>query len=152
MYLIYLGIRALMPHPVGTVDLQPEAPSTGSVFRAGFLVALLNPKTALFFAAFLPQFIDPAAGSPMMQSVVLGGVFVVVAAATDAVYVLVASRLAWRRDGAESRSGSGAPADEVATRLRRRFGSLGRSGRYLTSASFIGLGVWTAFAGQRAAR
>jgi threonine/homoserine/homoserine lactone efflux protein len=141
-----------MPHPVGTVHLQPEAPSTASVFRAGFLVALLNPKTALFFAAFLPQFIDPAAGSPMMQSVALGGAFVVVAAGTDAVYVLIAARLAPRPDGGGRRSDPAAPADDAATHLRRRFDSLGRSGRYLTSASFIGLGIWTALAGQRAAK
>ena len=52
------------------------------MFRDGFVVALLNPKTALFFAAFLPQFIDPS-GSPMMQSVLLGALFVLVAASTD---------------------------------------------------------------------
>ena len=148
-YLIYLGIRALMAVPVGSPLLQAEAPSAGSVFRSGFLVALLNPKTAIFFAAFLPQFIDPLSGSPMMQSVLLGGMFVIVAATTDVIYVLLASRVGRRRGSAAAGSRIDGPQGTGAIEVDGRFAGLGRSGRYLTSASFIGLGVWTAFTGQR---
>jgi len=148
-YLIYLGVRALMAVPVGPPLLRAEAPSAGSVFRAGFLVALLNPKTAIFFAAFLPQFIDPSSGSPMLQSVLLGGMFVLVAATTDAVYVLIASRVARRRGNAAGETGIEGLQEKGAMEVDGRFAGLGRSGRYLTSASFIGLGAWTAFTGQR---
>jgi threonine/homoserine/homoserine lactone efflux protein len=160
LYLVYLGIRALLPAPVGPLRLQPDVPSAGSVFRAGFLVALLNPKTAIFFAAFLPQFIDATAGSPMMQSVLLGGLFVVVAASTDAVYVLLASRLAPRpgaghptgaaRPGKAAGGGEGAGAGAAAA--GGPLAGFRRSGRYLTAASFIGLGAWTALTGQRTVR
>jgi threonine/homoserine/homoserine lactone efflux protein len=148
LYLVYLGIRALRPAAVGPLGLPPEAPRAAKVFRAGFVVALLNPKTALFFAAFLPQFIDPSSGPPMVQSVVLGGLFVAVAAVTDSIYVLVSSRLA---SGLESRMRGGGrtgPGGGAATSAR--FARVGRSGRYLSAATFIGLGIWTAFASPRA--
>lgn len=62
------------------------------MFRDGVLVALLNPKTAVFFAAFLPQFMAGDA-APMVQSVVLGSLFVAIAAITDAGYALVAGAI-----------------------------------------------------------
>jgi threonine/homoserine/homoserine lactone efflux protein len=136
-YLVYLGIQALRSRPAGPVGMVAVPPSAGAVFRDGFLVALLNPKTALFFAAFLPQFID-AAGSPMLQGVLLASVFIVVAALTDAAYVLAASRLAgWRAAGAAASPGQ---------RL------LERAGRYLSASVFIGLGVYTALSGSRAGK
>jgi threonine/homoserine/homoserine lactone efflux protein len=92
------------------------------VFRDGFVVALLNPKTALFFAAFLPQFIDSRA-SPLMQTLALGGVFVGIACCTDLVYVLTASLVA--------------PRLQKATRHAIW-------GNRLAGTSFIGLGVLTA--------
>jgi threonine/homoserine/homoserine lactone efflux protein len=85
-------------------------------------VALLNPKTTLFFAAFLPQFMD-AHASPLMQTLALGGVFIGIACCTDLFYVLTASLVAPR---------------------------LGRATRHavwgnrLAGTSFIGLGVLTA--------
>lgn len=82
----------------------------------------LNPKTTLFFAAFLPQFMD-AHGNPLMQTVALGGVFVGIACCTDVIYVLTASL--------------------VAPRLRRAAWG-GRWGNRLAGTSFIGLGVLTA--------
>ncbi|HQO29995.1 MAG TPA: LysE family translocator [Accumulibacter sp.] len=85
IYLIYIGFRAFFPTKtaadarVGTVRGWP-------FFREGVLVALFNPKTALFFAAFLPQFVDPAL--PMsVQCIVLGAIFVGIALLSDSLYV-----------------------------------------------------------------
>ena len=141
LYLVYLGIRTLFAGHGATVSLQAQAPTAWPVFRDGFLVALLNPKTALFFAAFLPQFIDPSA-SPMMQSVVLGGLFVLVAASSDAVYVMLASRVA---PAFGSAKGAIAPVGGSG-----RYAGCGRYGRYLAASTFIGLGLYTALAGPRA--
>ena len=108
-----------------------DAPRLAPIFRDGFLVALLNPKTALFFAAFLPQFIDPA-GSAIGQSVALGGLFVAIAASTDAGYVIAAHLAA----PAFVRAGSG-----------RHWG------RYLTAGAYIALAVFTAaFSSRSSAR
>lgn len=125
-YLVYLGIQALRAKEgqAGTVQLG-EADHR-RIFRDGFLVALLNPKTAIFFAAFLPQFMDAAA--PMAQSVALGGLFVAVAASTDCLYILMASAIA--------------PAVAHLHGVRAL-------GRYLTASAFIGLGIFTAIGGSR---
>jgi threonine/homoserine/homoserine lactone efflux protein len=91
-YLAYLGIRELRRarHAIGE---RTRTPATGTrVFRDGLLVALLNPKTALFFGAFLPQFVDPSR-SPLAQSLTLGAAFVAIAVCTDTLYVLAADRL-----------------------------------------------------------
>jgi threonine/homoserine/homoserine lactone efflux protein len=128
-YLIYLGVRALRTPPA--VDAAPgrlAELSLARVFRDGFLVALLNPKTAVFFAAFLPQFMDVEAMS-MLQSAVLGSLFVAVAATTDTAYALAASA--------------------VAPALTRR-SALSVLGRYLSAGVFIGLGLLAACTGVRA--
>jgi threonine/homoserine/homoserine lactone efflux protein len=131
LYLVYLGVRmwrtpAAMP--VDTAAAKPAQP-LARVFRDGFVVALLNPKTTLFFAAFLPQFLD-AGANLFAQTVALGAVFVAVAACTDLVYVLAASLVA------------------------PRLGQAARSalwGSRLAGTSFIGLGVLTAL-GSRPTR
>lgn len=90
-YLAYLGIRLLLSRQTETP--QPSASSAPRrVFLDGLLVALLNPKTLVFFAAFLPQFMDPSA--PIWQGIVLVCLFVVVALITDTGYALAAARLA----------------------------------------------------------
>ena len=66
-YLIYLGVKVLLPSNRSVEAARFQEPEFGRIFRQGFLVALLNPKTAVFFAAFLPQFINPA-GSAIVQS------------------------------------------------------------------------------------
>ena len=126
-YLVWLGIQALRAGSAAAdaaaTPTHLDAPRHGRIMRDGFLVALLNPKTALFFAAFLPQFIDPA-GSAVLQSALFGAAFVAIAACTDTVYVLAA--------------GAAAPA----------FGTLGRArvlGRYATALVYFGLGLFTAF-------
>lgn len=129
-YLVWLGVQVLRA-PAATEDQPaPPAQTAAQIVREGALVALLNPKTTLFFAAFLPQFVDPQS-SAMVQSVVLGSSFVVLAACTDTAYVL-ASHAASRSLG----------------RIRR--GAL--LGRYLSAAVFLGLGLYTALSGQRASR
>lgn len=121
-YLLYLGVRALR---LGDETPQRPAPAIatpGRIFRDGFVVALLNPKTTIFFAAFLPQFMNPR-GSAVLQSLALGAAFVLIAASTDAVYVLAAH--------------AAGPALRAARGARR-------AGRYFTAAAFIGLGMLTA--------
>lgn len=92
LYLIYLGVRTLA---------SPGASGPGSgtgqnnrpprrVFWDGLLVNLLNPKTAVFFLAFLPQFVDPASGKVAGQMFLLGILFVVLGLATDSLYALLA--------------------------------------------------------------
>ena len=129
-YLIYLGVRSLRRTAVGPPSCGFDAPRLGRIARDGFLVALLNPKTALFFAAFLPQFIDPAA-STAIQGATLGLVFVAVAVVTDTSYVLAAHLVA-------SRVGGGKRLDAL--------------GRYGAAATYIGLGVFTAATGSRGVR
>nr|MBV6630973.1 LysE family translocator [Oceanococcus sp. HetDA_MAG_MS8] len=128
-YLIYLGAKALLADR--RVDSGPSAPKVKAqrVFLDGFCVALLNPKTALFFAAFLPQFAVP--NPPFGALVALGALFVGIALLTDGVYVLFASRVfSWLS--------------------RRR-----NSGKLVSRAagiSLIGLGVFAAFFGTRTAQ
>lgn len=129
-YLVYLGVKVLRRSTAGPVPSGFDAPKFGRILRDGFFVALLNPKTALFFAAFLPQFIDRT-GSPAIQGVVLGLVFVLVAVATDTSYVLAANLAA-------SRIGGGQRFDDL--------------GRYAAAATYFGLGIFTVATGSRAAR
>jgi threonine/homoserine/homoserine lactone efflux protein len=91
-YLVYLGIRTLSRRPD---DIDPDQPgvSPGDAFRQGIVVNALNPKTALFFLSIFPQFIDPAAGRAITQSLVLGLVFLVLATIFNGTYALIASSL-----------------------------------------------------------
>jgi threonine/homoserine/homoserine lactone efflux protein len=129
-YLIFLGVKALRARATAEVSARPIGMSPGRLFRDGFFVALLNPKTALFFAALLPQFINPSA-SPLGQSLILGCLFVLIAMCTDTMYVITASALA--------------PAIGQRSRWLPY-------GRYLSAATFIGLGVYAAFATPRSAK
>ena len=119
-YLAYLGMRALIrPQPL-SLDTRVARSSLGAVFRQGVFTNLLNPKVALFFLAFLPQFVDPARGSPVTQIVLLGLLFNCSGTLVNAVVADVASRAtAWLR------------AQEAASRRLQR----------LTGAIFVALGV-----------
>lgn len=145
--LVYLGVKALLepvreargPGASDACEDQPARGDTGGltgeprlarVFRDGLFVALLNPKTAIFFAAFLPQFMGAAAGS-MLASVLLGAIFVAMAATTDTVYALTAGSLG------------------KALSRNRRFRT---AGRYASGGAFIGLGLFTALSGTRTAK
>jgi threonine/homoserine/homoserine lactone efflux protein len=75
VYLIYLGVQAIRSRSDLTAGPQLSLASDWSIFRQGVITNLLNPKVALFFLAFLPQFTDPARGSVAMQIIFLGCLF-----------------------------------------------------------------------------
>jgi threonine/homoserine/homoserine lactone efflux protein len=93
-YLIYLGVGALIARHA----LQPAtaaAPlSLGAVYRQGVVTDLLNPKVALFFISFLPQFVDPSAGSPTLQILIFGLLFHVTGVPVNLSVALAGGRLA----------------------------------------------------------
>jgi threonine/homoserine/homoserine lactone efflux protein len=75
VYLIYLGIRMVLSRP-HRASLQPSQPaSLAKIFIQGTLSCLLNPKLALFFLAFLPQFVVPNQGNVAWQIFTLGAIF-----------------------------------------------------------------------------
>ena len=130
-YLVWLGIR-LWRTPTASREAapRPTAQPLRRVFRDGFVVALLNPKTTLFFAAFLPQFLD-GHGSPLVQTLALASVFCAIASCTDVSYVLAASVLGPRL-----------------TRAARH----ASWGNRIAATSFIGLGLLTALGHKPGAR
>ena len=91
-YLVCLGIRALL-RPAPTHDDAPPPPSSlGAIFRQGVVTNVLNPKVALFFLAFLPQFVDPARGSAAAQIVAVGLLFDTTGTIVNVLVALAASR------------------------------------------------------------
>ena len=130
LYLVYLGAQALRARRPDIDRALHEPVRVWNVFRDGFVVALLNPKTTVFFAAFLPQFMNTEA-TPILQSIALGSLFVAIAAVTDTVYAAAASA--------------------VGPTLSRA-GGFRALGRYVAGGALIGLGVFTAFAGTRGAK
>ena len=97
-YLILLGIhRLLTREEVAEVAATPPR-ALRKIFRDGVIVNVLNPKTALFFLAFLPQFVDPAHGAATLQILLLGLTFTVVALSSDSLWALAAGTLGgWLR-------------------------------------------------------
>jgi threonine/homoserine/homoserine lactone efflux protein len=96
----YLGASYLVRIGLRTLTRKPEAISTSAssmtqsqAFRQGFIINTLNPKIALFFLSFLPQFIDPNISSNARQSLILGSVFVLCGFVIDGIYALTASSL-----------------------------------------------------------
>jgi homoserine/homoserine lactone efflux protein len=93
-YLVWLGVQVWRSPPIG-LDLHATSPAAvrgGVLFRQGALSALTNPKGLLFFAAFLPQFVDPAR-SLVVQFLVMAGTFAVVEIATEVVIASMAQRI-----------------------------------------------------------
>lgn len=127
-YLIWIGIRTLM-----SKDADPEAPVVpvvplARVFRDGFVINVLNPKTAIFFLAFLPQFVDPARGPLHWQILALGFTFMALGMLSDGMFALAAG---------------------TAGDLLRRSRPFLRFRRWFAGLSFIGLGVTAALAGRK---
>ncbi len=97
-YLIYLGIRKLLVRKELQSIQKERCRELPQIFYQGVLVNLLNPKTALFFFAFLPQFVDPAKGAVSGQILFLGVTFVVMGLFSDGLYALLAGSLGkWLR-------------------------------------------------------
>jgi threonine/homoserine/homoserine lactone efflux protein len=127
-YLILLGVRKLLSHGEEDLEPEPRGPASRSrLFWQGAVVNLLNPKTALFFLAFLPQFVDPSAGPVAPQMLVLGTLLVGLGVMSDGTYALVAA-------------GAGRRLRETAAARRR----LDR----LSGGVFVGLGLVAALAGE----
>ncbi|HYF26476.1 MAG TPA: LysE family translocator [Baekduia sp.] len=94
-YLVWLGVQKLLrPHGLEPGSAPPA--DRARLFRQGVLVNVLNPKTGMFFLAFLPQFVDPEAGSAALQVLLLGLLFVTVATLSDSTYALIAGVAAHR--------------------------------------------------------
>jgi threonine/homoserine/homoserine lactone efflux protein len=127
-YLIVIGLRKLISRGEEETEPEPTGPTTGSrLFWQGVIVNVLNPKTALFFLAFLPQFVDPSAGPVAPQMLVLGTLLVGLGVVSDGTYALVAA-------------GAGRRLRETAAARRK----LDR----LSGAVFVGLGLVAALAGE----
>jgi threonine/homoserine/homoserine lactone efflux protein len=100
-YLVYLGVRALRAGRAPETQVAPAG--MRRTVAEGVLVNVLNPKVSLFFLAFLPQFVDPDKGSAVTQILVLGLVFMAIAATLDLLFV-VAANLIGKRMGRSARS------------------------------------------------
>jgi threonine/homoserine/homoserine lactone efflux protein len=124
-YLIYLGLRRLLARDQVHTAASVQRQSLRRIFSQGVLVAILNPKTALFFFAFLPQFVDPAQGSVTGQLLTLGGLFVLMAIVTDSLYALLAG---------------------TAGQWLKTTRSFGLAERYVVGSVYIGLGLTAALA------
>jgi threonine/homoserine/homoserine lactone efflux protein len=92
-YLVYLGVRKLLERGTG-VAFERRSEPLRHAFARGIVVNVLNPKTALFFLAFLPQFIDADRGPVWSQALVLGLVFVGLGLVSDSLYALAAGSAA----------------------------------------------------------
>jgi threonine/homoserine/homoserine lactone efflux protein len=128
-YLAWLGLRKLFGANGGESGDEDEVPgrSLRRLFGQGVLVNVLNPKTALFFLAFLPQFIHPDVGPPALQAAMLGMTWIVLALICDGAYALAAGTLS--------------------TRLRGVTG--GRGMRIFSGGVYLGLGAVAALSGGR---
>jgi len=127
LYLVWLGVKTLRSGGVeADVAVPPPAPPRRLVAQ-GFVVNVFNPKTALFFLAFLPQFVDPARGGVPLQMLELGITFLAVAASSDMTYALLSGTLARRLPS---------------TRGSRR------TARWLTGGAYVALGTVAALAGR----
>ena len=127
VYLVGLGLWTLFSRRA-----EPDVALGGErnlrrAFSQGIVVNVLNPKTALFFLAFLPQFVDPNAPHPALQIAFLGFLFALLGLVTDSIWALAAGT-----------------AGGVLRRSRRFL----RTQRYVTGTVYIGLGVATALAGS----
>jgi threonine/homoserine/homoserine lactone efflux protein len=98
-YLLWLGVRKLMRRGGDEEPIEIREQSKRRLFWEGFVVNVLNPKTAIFFLAFLPQFTNPAAGPIGAQILLLGMVWLVLGMASDGTYAMLASAVAGRVRG-----------------------------------------------------
>ncbi|MEU1876648.1 LysE family translocator [Streptosporangium sp. NPDC020072] len=129
-YLAWLGVRKLMAaRTEGDAPAELGTASRSRLFWEGFVVNVLNPKTAIFFLAFLPHFTDPARGPIAPQIVVLGLIWIVLGLTSDGAFALLSSALAGRLRGS--------------ARARRRL-------NVTSGVVYLGLGAVAAFTGESA--
>lgn len=128
-YLIWLGLKKLFGRAeAAAAGGLPASHGRARLFRDGFVVNLLNPKTALFFLAFLPQFVEVERGHVGMQIAFLGVLFTMLGLVTDGCYALAAG---------------------TAGNWLKRSPSYLKAERYVSGVLFIGLGVTAALAGNQ---
>ncbi len=121
-YLIVLGVKSLRSARRSADPVAPLARPAKRLFAEAFLVSLLNPKVALFFLAFLPQFVQRGHGPIWTQTLVLGAIYILLGLCSDSVYAMIGARLG--------------------TRLSGRAAQL-RATRYAEGGILVGLGVLT---------
>jgi threonine/homoserine/homoserine lactone efflux protein len=126
-YLIYLGIKRLLRNEDHDPTAVPRNPLS-HIFIQGIWIAVLNPKTALFFLAFLPQFIDVSRGYIWQQTLLLGLTFVGLGICTDSMYALLSG---------------------TAGNWLRQKGVWQRGQRYVSGGIYITLGAVCAFSGLK---
>jgi threonine/homoserine/homoserine lactone efflux protein len=126
-YLVYLGLRRILTRESTIDPAASERLSLGRIYRQGVTVAVLNPKTALFFFAFLPQFVDASRSPVPLQLLTLGSLFVLMAICTDSLYSFLA--------GTAGRWLKGTPA-------------FLRFERYVAGSIYIALGLVAALSGN----
>ena len=123
-YLIFLGVRRLLDRRTSVTSRRPERRHLRRAFLDGVVVNVLNPKTALFFLAFLPQFVMTARGDVGAQVLGLGLLFVGLGVITDGLYAVGAGTAAhWLRGNPQ----------------------FARRERWVSGSMYIGLGVAAAF-------
>jgi len=127
-YLVYLGVRTLRSGDAEFLQAATGERRLVRLFGQGVLVNLLNPKTALFFLAFLPQFVDPSRGRATLQILELGVLFALMGWCSDSIWALAA--------------GSAAELFRQNVRLRR-------AQRQVSGGALIALGLASAFSGSK---
>jgi threonine/homoserine/homoserine lactone efflux protein len=121
-YLVFLGVRTIAGRGSGDRrGARDEPRALRRLYLDGVVVNVLNPKTALFFLAFLPQFVDPDRGPVWSQTLALGALFTVLGIMSDGTYALVSA--------------------QVGEWLRRRRSGVRSRGRFVEGGLLIGLGV-----------
>jgi threonine/homoserine/homoserine lactone efflux protein len=128
LYLIALGMQTLSRRDTPAVAAALESARLRRVFAQGAMVNVLNPHTALFFFAFLPQFVNRAKGGVPLQMLALGLLFVALSAITDSGWAIAAA---------------------TAGDWIKRYPRFTRGQRYVTGGALVGLGAATALAGSR---
>ena len=128
VYLFYLGVKKFRERAVPREVEHAQPASLSRVYLQGVVVNVLNPKVAIFFFAFLPQFVDPARGHLTLQFLSLGMLFIVMALSSDSVCALLAGSAAgWLRGNPNF--------------IRRE--------KYVAGSVYMGLGLVTALSGSR---
>lgn len=92
-YLAWIGYRTLTSKDAEFAEPEIQTQSLRRIFAQGVVVNLLNPKVAIFFLAFLPQFVDPTSSNPTLQTFILGMTLVIIGLLSDSLYALVGGGL-----------------------------------------------------------